>query len=1180
MAHLALALLGPFQAALDGQPLATLTAGRLQALLTYLAVESGREHSRAALAGFFWPERPDREALSALRYALSNLRQAIGDPTSPSPFLLITRHTIQFNWASDHWLDVDDFASPGYDMAAQSASVESLTSAIALYRGEFLAGLALADSLAFEEWLLLKREQFHRQALTLLRHLAILHEGYGRYGPAADYTRSYLALEPWNEAAHRRLMRLLALGGQRHAALVQYETCRQVLANELGITPEDDTTRLYESIRDRTLTPPRQVETPPAAMLTDHRAPAAGLFVGRESELARLDRFLDLALAGQGQVVFVCGEAGSGKTTLLTEFVRRALTARANLLHAVGRGAAQAGRGDPYLPFREILSWLCDNVGTAQWQRLESALPAVVGALIEAGPGLLDTLVPGESLLRRAKLLAPSEADWPQRLAAVLTWRRGLSPAPGQPADLMNQVSQVLHSIARQQPLLLVLDDMQWADPDSISLLFHLGRQLGDSRILIACAYRPADLRLGGAERHPLLSVIHEFQREWGETVIDLDQAEGQSFVDAYLDSAPNRLDGEFRARLCRTAGGNPLFTDELVHSLQERGQLIRDMAGRWVAGSTLDWRRMPLRVEAVIAERVDRLPAEWRAILDAASVAGEEFDAELVARVLNADERAVLHALSGSLSKQQRLVQFSGLNQTARGQRLSRYRFRHGLFQQYLYHQLDEAERASLHEAVGSQLEALLPEQAADLAPLLAWHFEVAGVLDRAADYYLAAGHRAYRLSSHEEAIAHYRAGLTLLSRLPSPADPGQRQATMRRELALYLGLGRPLVATRGWADQESADVNQRAYDLAAELAGQGELSPEFLLAFHVQVGTAAAKGEFGQALAFSRHLFTLAQQNGGRLALGLAHGAMGTSHLFRGECALGREHLEAVAALYHIQPLRSPDSLTADIGVNCMSWLSFVLGLLGYPEEAMGRGRAAITLARGADIPLSHGLALTVAGCSLHIIYRQRRAVQAYAAELLALAQAKELLLFREWVEIALGWGQVEAGEFEPGIARMVRGTRAWQQMSAVVGSFLHLGLLAEAYGKAGRVDQGLACVDEGLTLLRRVGSSLYEPEFYRIRGELLRLKADANAEHEAEQCFWQAIEAARRQETRWWELRAAVSLARLWQARGATYRRRARQMLTGLYNWFSEGFDLPDLREARAMLQELTHETEWTA
>ncbi len=1178
MAHLALALLGPFQAALDGQPLASLTAGRLQALLAYLAVEAGREHSRAALAGLFWPERPDREALSALRYALSNLRQAIGDPTSSSLFLLITRHTIQFNRASDHWLDVDDFTSPGYDMAAQSASVESLTSAIALYRGEFLAGLALADSLAFEEWLLLKREQFHRQALTLLRQLAILHEGHGRYEPAADCTRRYLALEPWNEAAHRRLMRLLALGGQRHAALVQYETCRQVLTDELGIAPEDDTTRLYQSIRDRTLTPVRQPETSPAAMLTDHLAPAAGLFVGRESELARLNRFLDLALAGLGQVVFVSGEAGSGKTTLLTEFVRRALAARVNLLHAVGRGTAQAGRGDPYLPFREILSRLCDNAETAP-QRPESALLAVVGALIEAGPGLLDTLVPGESLLRRAKLLAPSEADWPHRLAAVLTSRQGLSPAPGRPADLMHQVSRVLHSIARQQPLLLVLEDMQWADPDSISLLFHLGRQLGDSRILIACAYRPADLRLAGAQRHPLLSVIHEFQREWGETVIDLDQAEGQSFVDAYLDSAPNRLDDEFRARLCRTAGGNPLFTDELVHFLQERGQLIRDVAGRWVAGSTLDWRRMPSRVEAVIAERVDRLPAEWRAILDAASVAGDEFDAELVARVLNADVRAVLRALSGPLSKQQRLVQFTGLNQTARGQRLSRYRFRHGLFQQYLYHQLDEAERASLHEAVGSQLEALLAEQAADLAPRLAWHFEMAGVLDRAADYYLAAGHRAYRLSSHEEAIAHYRAGLTLLNRLPSPADPGLRQATMRRELALYLGLGRPLVVTRGWADQESARVNQRAYDLAAELASLGELSPEFLLAFHVQVETAAARGEFEQALAFSRHLFTLAQQNGGRLALGLAHGAMGTSHLFRGECALGREHLEAVVALYHSQPLRSPDALTADIGVNCMSWLSLVLALLGFPEEAMGRGRAAITLARGADVPLSHGLALTVAGCSLHIVCRQRRAVQAYAAELLALTQAKELLLFREWVEIALGWSQVEAGEFEPGIARMVRGTRAWLQMGAVVGSLLHLGLLAEAYGKAGRVDQGLACVDEGMTLLRRVGSSHYEPEFYRIRGELLRLKADANAEPEVEQCFRQAIEAARRQGTRWWELRAAVSLARLWRARGAAYRRQARQMLTGLCGCFSEGFDLPDLCEARAMLQELARETERT-
>ncbi len=1183
MAHLALALLGPFQATLDGQPITALTADRLRALLAYLVVEAGREHSREALAGLFWPERSDQEALSALRYALSNLRRAIGDTKAQPPCLLITRHTVQFNRASDYWLDVNDITWAGREPGSP-ATIEQLSAAIALYRGEFLAGLTIGDSVAFEEWMLLKGEQFRRQALTMLQRLAVLHEQRGDYEPAAACTRQYLTLEPWDEAAHRRLMRLLALGGQRSAALAQYETCRQVLAGELGVEPEDDTIRLYESIRDGALASRKRVETATAAappdLLPAYSPPAVPLFVGREAELARLNQSLGLALVGQGRVVAVCGEAGSGKTALLVEFACQAMAAHADLLFAAGRGAAQAGIGDPYLPFREILGLLTGDVETGRaWgmdsasrvQRLRATLPVVVEALIEAGPGLLDTWVPGKPLLQRIESLSLGGTAWYRQLEALLTARRSKGSSPGRQGRLFEQVSRVLQSVARQQPLLLLLDDLQWADPDSVSLLFHLGRQVSGSRILIVCAYRPVDLALERGQRHPLQPVIHEFQREWGESVIDLDQAEGRTFVNAYLDSEPNRLDDKFRARLCQTVGGNPLFTVELLHRLQERGYLTRDTAGCWVAGSTFDWQRVPGRVEAIVAERLDRLPPEWRAMLDVASVVGEEFEAEVVARVLGVDERAVLRTLGGPLSKQQRLVHTVGLIQTPGGQRLSRYRFRHGLFQSYLYQELDEAERANLHEAVGNQLEALHQDSVTDLAPWLAWHFEAAGALDKAADYCLIAGNQAYQLAAHEEAIVHYRKGLALLNRLPPTSDPALRQVRMRRELDLHLGLGRPLGVTRGWASAEQTRAYERAYELAQELSSQGKMSPEFLLAFSSYVETMAAQGELQQALILSERLFALAQQDGGPLALGLARWLLGTSHLFRGEYVLGCEHLGAAVSLYRDQPARLPALAATDVGVTCLSWLSFALCGLGYPDQALARGREAIALARERDMPLSQGLALSVGGCGTHLCCRQPQSVEDYATELHDLARAKDLQLLREWVEIPLGWCQVERGEFEPGIARMSRGTRAWQQMGTVVGDFWHLSLLAEAHGKADQVDQGLSCIEEALALLRRVGYSQYEPELHRVQGELLRGGA------EAEQSFWRAIETARRQESRWWELRATVSLARLWQTRGTPYRQRAREMLAGLVAWFSEGFDLPDLREAQVLLQELSSESE---
>jgi DNA-binding SARP family transcriptional activator len=1183
VAHLSLSLLGPFQATIDGQQTISSASTHLRALLAYLAVESGRAHSREALAAFLWPQRSNKEALAALRYALSNLRRVIGDSTAANPFLLITRNSVQFNRASDHWLDIDEFSSLNRESASSPGVIDKLSLAADLYRDEFLAGLALGDSPAFEEWLLLKREQFHRQALDIMQQLTAFHEPSGAYELAAASARRYLALEPWDEGGHRRLMRILALNGKRGAALAQYETCRRLLGSELGVDPEDETIRLYERIRDGSLPSHPQAREP--LLATSQTAPVsatlppAALFLERESELARLEEHLALTLSGQGRVVFVSGEAGSGKTTLLAEFVRRALAAHSDLVFAAGRGAAQAGMGDPYLLFREILgmltgvvetSWTTGTAGANQAQQLEMALPSFVEAIAQSGPALLDTLVSGEILLRRVSSLVP-DATVVRQLERALHARHSQSQPqpPGQPADFFAQVSHVLQSVARPQPLLLVLDDLQWADSASISLLFHLGRQIGGSRILVACAYRPSDL-LAMDERHVLLPIIHEFQREWGETEVDLEQADGGAFVNAYLDSEPNRLDDKFRTRLFETVGGNPLFTVELVRRLQEEGHLTRDSAGYWVADPDLDWGRMPGRVEAVVAERLGRLPPDWRAILDVASVVGEEFEAELVARVLGAEEHNVLRTLGGPLSKQQRLVHMAGLGRAGDGRRSSRYRFRHSLFKHYLYFEMDEAERASLHELVAGQLLALHGEMAADLAPWLAWHYEGAGVYERAADYCLKSGQRAYSISAHQEAIEHFRHGLALLDRLPQQANPTQQPARLRRELALQLGLARPLGVMQGWASPEQVATYERAYELAHELDVQGEMDSEYLLAFHGQIAMAAFQNELDQTIILSEHLFALAQPNQNPLGLGLAHWGLGTGYVFRGECALGREHLDAAVSIYYDHLAGIPDVDAMDMAAKCLTLLALDLCFLGYVTESLERGREAIAMARRSDDPTALFLALAMGGCGPHICWRQPQEVQEIAIELQSLAHERELLSMQAWLEIALGWCQVETGDLEAGIVRMERGTRAWKQMGTVMGHFWHLGLLAEAHAKAGRVEEGLVCVEEGLALVQRVGYGQYEPELHRLRGELLQQKAGLEAEAAA--CFQQAIEIARRQETRWWELRATTGLARLWQEQGSTYRRQAREMLVELLAWFGEEEDLPDLRDARSLVQDL--------
>jgi len=260
MAHLSLSLLGPFQATLNGQPITGFEANKVRALLAYLAVEAHRHpggHPRQVLAGLLWPEKPERAALANLRNALANLRTAVGDREATPAFLQITRETIGFNRASDHWLDVTAFRALVETTEAGRPRHHRLEEAVALYRGDFLAGFFVRDNPQFEDWVVLLRERLHWQALKALGALAAYHEGRGAYAEAIACARRQVALEPWQEGAHRRWMRALALSGHRAMALVQYATCCQVLADELGVEPEPATTALYEQIREGKLVAPR-----------------------------------------------------------------------------------------------------------------------------------------------------------------------------------------------------------------------------------------------------------------------------------------------------------------------------------------------------------------------------------------------------------------------------------------------------------------------------------------------------------------------------------------------------------------------------------------------------------------------------------------------------------------------------------------------------------------------------------------------------------------------------------------------------------------------------------------------------------------------------------------------------------------------------------------------------------
>jgi predicted ATPase len=501
-------------------------------------------------------------------------------------------------------------------------------------------------------------------------------------------------------------------------------------------------------------------------------------FVARMLELRQLDHFLDKAVRGQGQICFITGEAGAGKSALAAAFAQRAQEKHPTLIVATGVCDAQTGVGDPYLPIREVLGQLTGDVdsrltqgvaSTENAKRLKDFLVVSSEILLKHGPDLIGLFLPAAALLAKLGQTVAEKADLTRKLRQRLEGQREtrtLSQTGIDQTQIFEQCVNVLRELAKHHPLLLLLDDLHWADAASIGLLFHLGRRLEGSRILLVGAYRPEEVALGRAgERHPLDKVLAEFKRYFGDIWIDLDQTialRGREFVDVLLDSEPNRLDESFRCALLAHTAGHPLFTVELLREMQEQGELVKAKDGYWVQRSQLDWSVLPARVEGVIEERLARLAAELRQSLTVASIEGEQFTAEVIASIRSLEARRLVQQLSGELEKEHRLVASLDVQRLG-GQRLSRYRFAHSLVQSYLYARLDAVELAYLHEDVGRALETLYGEQADEIAPQLARHFELADMAAKARYYLRRAGEQAATAFANIEALNYLSRALAL---------------------------------------------------------------------------------------------------------------------------------------------------------------------------------------------------------------------------------------------------------------------------------------------------------------------------------------------------------------------------------------------------------------------------------
>ncbi|NOR15046.1 MAG: hypothetical protein GQ544_05040, partial [Candidatus Aminicenantes bacterium] len=659
-------------------------------------------------------------------------------------------------------------------------------------------------------------------------------------------------------------------------------------------------------------------------------------------------------------------------------------------------------------------------------------------------------------------------------------------------------------------------------------------------------------------ERHSLDSVIHEFKRDYGNIEVEVGKTEGKAFVEAFIDSEPNLLGNEFREILYQQTKGHALFTVELLRNMQESGFILRDGEGRWVEGPDPNWDELPARVDAVIEERISRLTEESREILSTASVEGEEFTAEVISQMHDTSVRDLVKLLSKDLDKRHHLVSAKGIRQLNL-RRLSLYLFQHILFQRYLYNDLDAIERVHLHGEVGHILENLYGDQAEEISVQLARHFHEAGETEKAIAYFHKAGDKAVKVSANQEAIKHLKQALELLLTLPESLDRD------KLELSLQLALTIPIMAATGFAAPELGQAAIRARELCQKFGD----TPEVFVAHMQMCLYYSTLPQYRTGLELADEAIKLAEKLGDPMLQAMAWYYHCWAKLNLGELTQAYDSTKRINALYDPEKHAHLAYVFGyDLGVVSLTFGGLALWFLGYPDKAKEQINTAIAHARIIGHPNTVAFAL-IGGIAMNWFMHNRELIDKYTDELSLLSNKNGLMFWIGHAQLYLGEKIILEGQVKEGIAQIRKGVATIQATGSETCLSRLLTRIAEACREMGEVEEGLQAVEDALEFRRRFEEVYMEPELFRLKGELLRLQgAD---DKDVEKCFRSAIEIAKGQESKSLELRAVMSLSRLLQKQGQ--KEEAKALLEEVYGWFSEGFDTPDLLEAKALLAELS-------
>jgi DNA-binding SARP family transcriptional activator/predicted ATPase len=1075
-------LLGQFRLTLDGRPVGGLSSARVQSLFAYLLLHADAPQPRAQVSFAFWPDAPEASARNNLRQVLHQLRQALPDPDR---YLRADAHTVQ--WVPDDAFSVDvalfDAAVTEAEAAARRGDAPQrracLERAVDLCAGPLFPG-------CYDDWIGAARDRAARRCEAAVTALVGLLEEQREYEAALARVRHWLQHDPLDEGAYRWRMRLLALSGDRAAALHAYRECVETLARELSARPSAETTRTYERIRDA------DVGAAPAAEGRAQQPPIP--LVGRQAEWARLREAWTRAARGPGHFTLLVGDAGIGKSRLAEELLTWAR--RQGISTASTRCYAAEGR----LSLAPVSEWMRSG-----------ALSPAVGALAEVWRTEIARIVPELLAARPASARPAPMTEFGDRLRFFEALARGVLAAP--------------------PPLLLVIDDLQWCDRETVEWLHFLSRFDPDARLLVLGTARPEELE--GAEAVQTLLRQLRGAGQLSEIALEaLDAAETAALAAQVVDQP---LDVESATRLYRDTEGNPLF---IVETLRADGGRAHGAPGAAPAG-------LPPRAHAVIAGRLAQLSEGAREIASAAAVIGRAFERRVLVR-LAGDEETVARALDELWRK--RIVREQGPDA---------YDFSHDKLRDVAYAETSAPQRGRLHRRVAEALAAVHEGALDPVSARIAAHYESAGLFEQAVPHYVRAAAVAQAVYAHDEAIALAGRGLALVARLP--AGPA-RDAW---ELELQLALAPSLRVTRGWAAPELNAVLDRALALCDRAGTPAQRA-------HVLYGLQSlyiVAGRLERSAALTLEMARLLRETQGadppRSAFAMLAGARTHMGFFAEGChdfeALVRE-----ADPRQLQDLQESQGLNYD--VIARAWQSHALWCLGRPQAAYERGAQALRVAGGLAQPFSQAIAATYLAL-LQQLRGDAATFRRQAEEALDLATEFKATYYRAWAAILVAYAQTLDGP-AGAVARVREAIEGFKDTGARLRLSYYLALLAHAHLRAGQTDAGLAVVEEGLSHSRETGDVWWDAELHRVRAELLRARGADGAEAEA--ALTRALAIARAQRARSLELRAARDLADLWAAAGRAPE--AAALLRPVHATFTEGHDTPDLERARALLSTL--------